>query len=119
MNEAFAEEKPTLLLLPLIPFGAVLKLDRRISCEGMVSVGGNYYSVPDATRRRVVEVHSMADKIKIFEVDRLIYLPSSFRRAPTAVHACRPSAIHQAQRSGSDTACFGRQPCPVATTRHR
>lgn len=53
VNEAFAEEKPTLQVLPLIPFGAVLKLERRISHEGMVSVGGNYYSVPDATRRRV------------------------------------------------------------------
>ena len=72
VDEAFAEEKPTLLLLPLIPFGAVLKLDRRISCEGMVSVGGNYYSFPDATRRRLVEVHSMADEIQIFEDDRLI-----------------------------------------------
>ncbi|MDH7974965.1 IS21 family transposase [Sphingomonas sp. AR_OL41] len=72
VNEAFAEEKPTLQLLPLIPFGAVLKLERRISHEGMVSVGGNYYSVPDATRRRVVEVHSLADEIRIFEDDRLI-----------------------------------------------
>lgn len=72
VNEAFAEEKPTLLLLPLIPFGAVLSLERRISREGMVSIGGNYYSVPDATRRRMVEVHSMADEIKIFEGDRLI-----------------------------------------------
>lgn len=72
VNEAFADEKPTLQLLPLIPFGAVLKLERRISHEGMVSVGGNYYSVPDATRRRVVEVHSLADEICIFEDDRLI-----------------------------------------------
>jgi len=72
VNEAFAEEQPTLQLLPLIPFGAVLKLERRISHEGMVSVGGNYYSVPDATRRRVVEVHSLADEIQIFEDDRLI-----------------------------------------------
>jgi len=72
VNEAFAEEKPMLLLLPLIPFGAVLSLERRISREGMVSIGGNYYSVPDATRRRMVEVHSMADEIKIFEGDRLI-----------------------------------------------
>jgi transposase len=72
VNEAFAEERPTLQLLPLIPFGAVLKLERRISHEGMVSVGGNYYSVPDATRRRVVEVHSLADEICIFEDDRLI-----------------------------------------------
>ena len=74
-----------MLLLPLIPFGAVLKLDRRISCEGMVSVGGNYYSVPDATRRRVVEVHSMADEIKIFEGDRLI--------------ACHPLLDGRRQRS--------------------
>ena len=42
VNEAFAEEKPTLLLLPLIPFGAVLSLERRISREGTVSIGGNY-----------------------------------------------------------------------------
>lgn len=72
VNEAFAEEHPALQPLPLIPFGAVLKLDRRISCEGMVSVGGNYYSVPDATRCRTVEVHSMADEIRIFEGDQLI-----------------------------------------------
>jgi len=72
VNEAFAEEQPTLQLLPLISFGAVLKLERRISHEGMVSVGGNYYSVPDTTRRRLVEVHSLADEIHIFEDDRLI-----------------------------------------------
>lgn len=72
VNEAFAEERPTLQPLPLIPFGAVLKLERRISHEGMVSVGGNYYSVPDVTRRRVVEVHSLADEVHIFEDDRLI-----------------------------------------------
>ena len=85
VNEAFAEKKPTLLLLPLIPFGAVLKLDRRIRCEGMVSVGGNYYSVPDATRRRLVEVHSMADEIQIFEGDQLI--------------ACHPLLDGRRQRS--------------------
>ncbi|MET0558915.1 MAG: IS21 family transposase [Solirubrobacterales bacterium] len=72
VNEAFAEEKPALLSLPLIPFGSVLKLERRVSHEGMVSVAGNYYSVPDATRRRVVEVHSLADEIRIFEENRLI-----------------------------------------------
>jgi transposase len=70
VNEAFAEEK--LQPLPLVPFSAVLKLERRVSHEGMVSVGGNLYSVPDATRKRVVEVHSLADEIRIFEADRLI-----------------------------------------------
>jgi hypothetical protein len=50
VNEAFAEEKPHLKILPLAPFRSVLKLERRVSHEGMVSVGGNLYSVPDATR---------------------------------------------------------------------
>jgi transposase len=70
VNEAFAEEK--LQSLPLVPFSAVLKLERRVSHEGMVSVGGNFYSVPDATRKRVVEVHSLANEIRIFEAGRLI-----------------------------------------------
>lgn len=70
VNEAFAEEK--LQPLPVVPFCAVLKLERRVSHEGMVSVGGNLYSVPDATRKRVVEVHSLADEIHIFEAGRLI-----------------------------------------------
>jgi len=72
VNEAFAEEKLVLRPLPLVPFRAVLKLERRVSHEGMVSVGGNLYSVPDATRKRVVEVHRLADEIRIFEADRLI-----------------------------------------------
>jgi transposase len=72
VNEAFAEEKLVLQPLPLVPFRAVLKLERRVSHEGMVSIGGNLYSVPDATRKRVVEVHSLADEIRIYEADRLI-----------------------------------------------
>jgi hypothetical protein len=58
--------------LPLAPFRSVLKLERRISREGMVSVGGNFYSVPDATRRRVVEVHTLAEEVRIFEDGVLI-----------------------------------------------
>lgn len=72
VNEAFAEERPHLRPLPIAPFRAVLRLERRISREGMVSVGGNAYSVPDATRRRTVEVHSLADEIRIFEDGELV-----------------------------------------------
>jgi transposase len=72
VSEAFAEEKPYLKPLPLAPFRAVLRLERRISHEGMVSVGGNFYSVPDATRRRTVEVHTLAEEIRIFEDGALI-----------------------------------------------
>ena len=55
VNEAFAEERTHLRSLPLAPFRSVLRLERRISRDGMVSVGGNVYSVPDATRRRALE----------------------------------------------------------------
>ena len=72
VNAAFAEEKPHLKLLPLAPFCSLLKLERRVSHEGMVSVGGNLYSVPDATRKRVVEVHTLADEVRIFEDGALI-----------------------------------------------
>ncbi len=72
VNEAFAEEFPALRPLPLAPYRAVLKLERRVSHEGMVSVGGNTYSVPDTTRRRVLEVHCMVDEIRVFEEGILI-----------------------------------------------
>jgi hypothetical protein len=37
-----------------------------------VSVGGNLYSVPDATRKRIVEVHTLANEVQIFEDGTLI-----------------------------------------------
>ena len=40
--------------------------------HGQVSVGGNLYSVPDTTRRRVLDVHVFADAIRIFEDGKLI-----------------------------------------------
>jgi hypothetical protein len=38
----------------------------------MVSVGGNLYSVPNATRRRPVEVHTTAGEVRILEDARVI-----------------------------------------------
>src|SRR5215213_7749701 len=72
VNEAFAEEKVALRPVPLLPYCAVLKLERRVSHEGMVSVAGNLYSVPDTTRRRILEVHVLADEIRIFEAGALV-----------------------------------------------
>jgi transposase len=72
VNEAFAEEKPALKPLPLAPYRTVLNLERRVSHEGMVSIGGNLYSVPDTTRRRILDVHVCADEIRIFEAGSLI-----------------------------------------------
>ena len=58
VDEAFADERPHLATLPALPYSAPLSVERRISRDGMVSVSGNLYSVPDATRRRVVEVQN-------------------------------------------------------------
>ena len=49
--EAFAAEQNELQNLPDQPFGAVLKLERRVSHDGFVAIGGNYYSVPEARDR--------------------------------------------------------------------
>jgi transposase len=49
VDEHFAEEKPALIALPAIPYSAVLTIERRITKDGMVSVAGNHYSVPDST----------------------------------------------------------------------
>lgn len=69
--EAFAVEQPELQTLPEHPYGAVLKLERRVSHDGLVSIGGNYYSVPDRTRR-VVEVQQMPDKVRILDQGKLV-----------------------------------------------
>ncbi|MDE3022756.1 MAG: IS21 family transposase, partial [Pseudomonadota bacterium] len=70
--KAFAQEQSTLQPLPAGAYQATLKLERRISHDGMVSVEGNLYSVPDSTRRRVVEVHILPDEIHILEENRLV-----------------------------------------------
>ena len=71
VSEAFAAEQLDLQRLPDTPFDALLKLERRVSHEGLISVGGNYYSVPDRTRR-VVEVHQLPDRIRILDGGHLI-----------------------------------------------
>ena len=108
VSEAFAEERPVLKPLPAGPYRAVLKLERRVSHEGMVSVGGNLYSVPDATRRRVLEVHSCADEIRIFEAGRLIavhaVLEGRHRRIVAAGHRrLPPPANSRTPRAGESS----------------
>lgn len=72
VDEAFAEERPTLKPLPVIPYSAVLTIERRVSKDGMISVGGNHYSVPDTTRRRTLEVQHHVTELRIFEDGSLI-----------------------------------------------
>jgi transposase len=72
IDEAFAKERQVLQPLPAVPFRSVLRLERRITRDGMISVDGNLYSVPDGTRRRVVEVQALADELRIYEDGRLV-----------------------------------------------
>jgi hypothetical protein len=58
-------------VLPDHRFDAVLKLERRVSHDGFVAIGGNYYSVPDRTRR-VVEVQQLPDLIRIPDLGNIV-----------------------------------------------
>jgi hypothetical protein len=116
VNEVFAEEKPHLRSLPLAPFRAVLRLERRISRDGMVSVGGNFYSVPDATRRRTVEIHTLAEEVRIFEDGLLIaahpVLEGRHQRHVAAGH--RKGMPAKRRRRGDDTVISARSGDVVA-----
>jgi transposase len=70
--EHFAQERPRLTALPAVAFNAVLRLERRLSHDGMVSVSSNLYSVPDGTRRRVVEVQVTPTTVHLLEEGKLI-----------------------------------------------
>lgn len=102
VDEAFAEEKPALKPLPAIPYSAVLTVERRVSHEGMVSVDGNYYSVPETTRKRIVEVQNLVDEIRIFEdgacIARHPVLEGRNRRRVDPAHRKAPPPRTIAQR---------------------
>ena len=72
VDEAFTKEQPSLKPLPAIAYSAVLTVERRVSHEGMVAVAGNHYSVPDTTRKRLVEVQNHTHEVQIFEEGVLI-----------------------------------------------
>jgi transposase len=104
--EHFAEERPKLQPLPAGPFQAVLRLERRISRDGMVSVGGNLYSVPNTARRRPVEVHSTTDEVRILEEGSTIavhpVLDGRGQRRIIAGHRSLPArANSQTPRNGA------------------
>ena len=92
--EHFAEERPHLQPLPAGPFQAVLQLERRITRDGMISLHGNLYSVPNATRRRTVEVQSTASELRILEDGQVIavhpVLEGRGRRRIAAGHRSLP-----------------------------
>ncbi|MET3408869.1 IS21 family transposase [Methylobacterium sp. 1030] len=116
VSEAFAAEKPELQPLPAVPFDVLLKLERRVSHDGLVSIGGNYYSVPDRTRR-VVEVHQLPDTIRILDGGRLVASHSILegRRQYRVDPEHRQGAAARAMRHGHpDSPTLGRSGDHVA-----
>ncbi len=87
--------KPS-LLIPVceVPYNAVLKVERRVSKGGMVSVRGYLYSVPDTTRRRTLEAKHHATELRIFEDGQLIaqhpVLEGKARRQIDPAHRTAP-----------------------------
>lgn len=72
IDQAFAQEQSALKPLPRHPYDAVLTVERRVSKEGMISVGGNLYSVPDTARRRILDVQHLPQEVRIYEDGTLI-----------------------------------------------
>lgn len=101
--EAFAEEQPRLQALPALPFRSLLALERRVTKDGMVSLDGNLYSVPDGTRRRVVEVQILPGEIRILEDGRpiAIHRPLQGRGRRALLPGHRSSSIAHAGRDTS------------------
>jgi hypothetical protein len=70
------------------------------SVSAMVSAGGSLYSVPDCTRKRVVEVHTLADEVRIHEDGRLVavhrVLEGRGQRRIAAGHRSLPPPVNSA-----------------------
>src|ERR1700722_6183011 len=110
--EHFADERPALQSLAAGAFQAVLRLERRITRDGMVSVDGNLYSVPNSARRRTVEVHSTANEVRILEDGAVIavhpVLDGRGQRRIIAGHRKSPPPNGQTPRDDrTGAACAG------------
>jgi transposase len=110
--EHFAEERPALQPLTAGAFQAVLRLERRITRDGMVSIDGNLYSVPNSARRRTVEVHSTANEVRILEDGAVIavhpVLDGRGQRRIIAGHRKSPPPNGQTPRDDrTGAACAG------------
>ncbi|MFO8151393.1 MAG: IS21 family transposase [Trueperaceae bacterium] len=110
VDEHFVEERPALIAHPAIPYSAVPTIERRVSREGMVSVGGNLYSVPDTARKRVLDVQNHPREVRIFEDGALIAahpllegrnrrrVDPAHRKAPPPAAAAQPASAGVAVR---------------------
>ena len=114
VQEAFEREQPSLQPLPLWPYRPILRLQRKISRDGMICYQGNYYSVPDGYRSPQVDIQITPRELLIVDHDQLIashrlagagtkgqqILGPSHRKAPSSqrsqsAHEAFPRNFHQ------------------------
>jgi len=72
VNDAFLEEKASLGLMPVGDFNDVLSMERRTTKDGMVSVDGNLYSVPNGTGRKPLQIERTATELRILDGQLLL-----------------------------------------------
>ena len=118
VDEHFAEEQPHLVVLPARPYDAVLTVERRISQEGMVAVGGNQYSVPNTTRRRIVEVQNHPTEVRVFEDGLLIAChPVLEGKNQKRIDPSHRKPVPVARRAAVDRPAPGHDPADTAILR--
>jgi hypothetical protein len=72
ISSAFMAEQSSLAPSPALPFNTIMRLQRGISRDGMVSYNGNTYSVPDGLDDKMLEIQVSLSEVQIFSDGRLI-----------------------------------------------
>ncbi len=100
VSAVYIEEQAHLIPLPAVPYSAPLAIERRVNHDGMISVVGNLYSVPDAARKRALEIHIHAGQLHILENGALIAVHPVLE----GKNQCRLDPSHRGARTRPRTA---------------
>ena len=108
VNDAFLEERESLGLMPVGNFNDVLSMERRTTKDGMVSVDGNLYSVPNGTGRKPLQIERTATELRILDGQLLLavhplLLGKNQRQVIDGHRKANPSVIPIAQPIAKET----------------
>jgi transposase len=67
VDEAYAEERPCLIVLPTVTYPAARRETRTVQKDGLIPVDGSYYPVPDQPDGATVNVHIDPVRVQIFD----------------------------------------------------
>jgi len=119
IDQAFLEEQASLLSLPMGDFNDVLSMERRTTKDGMVSVDGNLYSVPNGIGRKPLQIERTATELRILDGQQLLaihplilgknqrqVIPGHRSSSPIVTPVFQASANDQTvERAGDSVAC--------------